>query len=363
VTLGVTTPRYHIIPRRRWTGLLPGIVGFLLLCSGNASAQSSTDKGTTITKVSTTSAQFLKLGVGARAIALGGSSVASVADLSAMYWNPAGLASIEGSSFQASYTQYIANIDYTVAAYGTQLAGLGTIAFSFTLMNSGDMEVRTVRQPEGTTDLFTVQSYAMQMSYGKYLTDRFSMGGSVKFIREQIWHSSAQSFAVDVGSQFRTPYNRLKIGASISNFGPNMRMNGRDILFSQDPDQQNQGNVDIVNARYETDSFPLPLVFRIGLTWEPVTNANYTIRFNTDASHPNDNSEYMNVGAEYDFRDLLALRGGYKNLFEQDGEQGLTFGGGLNVRLDRSSKVQIDYAYADFGRLQQTHWFTLGIDF
>lgn len=359
----MTAVSSHSIGRRLRRYSFPVLAGLLLCLPDAARGQDDSEKAPTITKVSTTAAQFLKLGVGARAIALGGSAVASVTDLSAMYWNPAGLANIEGSSFQAAYTQYIADIDYSFAGYGTRLGGLGTIAFSFTLMNSGDMEVRTVRRPEGTSEQFKVQSYALQMSYGRFLTDRFSIGGSVKFIREQIWHSSAQSVAIDVGSQFRTPYNRLKLGASISNFGANMRMNGRDILFSTDPDPQNQGNVEIVNSRYETDSYPLPLVFRVGLTWEAVSSDTHTIIFTTDASHPNDNSEYVNLGAEYDFNGLVALRGGYKNLFEEDGEQGLTLGGGLNVRIDRSLKVQIDYAYADFGRLEETHWFTVGLDF
>jgi hypothetical protein len=358
----VTALRFHTVPQRLRLYLLP-LAACIVFALPVVSLAQQSDKAPTITKVSTTAAQFLKLGVGARAVALGGSAVASTNDLSAMYWNAAGLANIHGSSFQANYTQYIANIDYSFAAYGTQLGGLGTVAFSMMLMNSGDMEVRTVRRPEGTSEKFTAQSYALQMSFGRFLTDRFSIGGSVKFIREQIWHSSAQAFGFDIGSQFRTPYNRLMLGASISNFGPNMRMNGRDILFSTDPDPQNQGNVEIVNSRYETDSFPLPLVFRVGLTWEAVTNDTHTILLTTDAAHPNDNSEYVNLGAEYDFRGLFALRGGYKNLFEVDGEQGLTFGAGLNIRIDRTLKAQFDYAYADFGRLEQTHWFTVGLDF
>lgn len=331
--------------------------------SNFAVAQDSSDEAPTITKVSTTSAQFLKIGVGARAVALGGAYVASANDLSSMFWNPAGLAHVTGGSFQASYTEYVADIDYSFVAYSTQLGGLGTVGFSFTSMNSGEMDVRTVGDPEGTGEQFNVQSYAFQVTFGRFLTDRFSIGGSMKFIREQIWHSSAQSIAMDVGSQFRTPYDRLMLGASISNFGGNMRIDGRDILFSEDPDLQRQGNVEIVNARFDTDSFPLPLIFRVGLTWEAVTTGNHTILISTDAAHPNDNSEYLNVGGEYDFRGLFALRAGYKNLFEEDGEQGVTFGAGLNLRMDRALRVQIDYAYADFGRLEETHWFTVGLSF
>jgi opacity protein-like surface antigen len=111
------------------------------------------------------------------------------------------------------------------------------------------------------------------------------------------------------------------------------------------------------------DAHPLPLIFRIGLAWDAVALQDHSIVLMTDAAHPNDNSEYMNVGAEYSFRDLIALRAGYRNLFEIDGEQGLTFGAGLNLRLDRSLRIRFDYAYADFGRLNETHWLTLDLSF
>ena len=111
------------------------------------------------------------------------------------------------------------------------------------------------------------------------------------------------------------------------------------------------------------DQSSLPLLFRVGLAWDAVASADHTITFLTDAAHPNDNSEYVNVGGEYVFRDLISLRVGYKNLFEVDGEQGLTFGGGLNVRIDRSLRFIADYAYADFGRLDATHWFSVQLGF
>jgi hypothetical protein len=107
----------------------------------------------------------------------------------------------------------------------------------------------------------------------------------------------------------------------------------------------------------------MPLMFRIGLSWDAISTSNHRIRVLTDASHPNDNSEYVNLGAEYSFRDLIAFRGGYKNLFEEDGEQGLTFGAGINVRLDKALRARFDYAYADFGRLESTHWFTVDLQF
>lgn len=317
----------------------------------------------TITKVGTTSAQFLKLGVGARAISLGGAFVAEASDLSALYWNPAGLARLNGSALQLSHTQYLADIAYNYAAFGIELGNMGTIAASMLLLDSGDMSVRTTDQPEGTGELFKKQDYAFQLSYSRPLTDRFSVGTTVKYIREQIWHSHASGTAFDIGVLFTTPYQNLRLGASMSNFGPKMQMTGRDIIFSSDPSPDQEGNVEIVNSEYKMDEFALPLMFRVGLAWDAVSTSDYRIVILGDAAHPNDNSEYINTGAEVNFRDLLYIRGGFRNAFETDGEQGLTFGGGLNIRIDRSIRAQIDYAYADFGRLEQTHWYTFNLQF
>lgn len=317
----------------------------------------------TISKVGTTSAQFLKIGVGARAIALGGAFVAEANDLSALYWNPAGLARIQGSEVLMAYTQYLADINYNFAGFGTSLGNLGTISASLIYLDSGEMDVRTTDQPEGTGERFKVQDMALQLSFARALTDRFSIGTTVKYIREQVWHSAASAFAFDIGVLFTTPYDRLRLGANMANFGPKMQMSGRDIIFSQDPGQSQEGNVEIVNAEFLMDAHPLPLLFRVGLAWDAVDLGDHRLVVLSDAAHPNDNSEYINVGAEYSFRGLIAFRGGYRNLFELDGEQGLTLGAGLDLRLDRSMRVRFDYAYADFGRLEQTHWYTLNLSF
>lgn len=330
--------------------------------AGEANAQDS-GPDRKITKVGTTSAQFLKLGVGARAIAMGGSYAADASDLSALYWNPAGLSQLRGASVQLAYTEYLVDVTYNYAAFGVNLGASGTLAASIILLDSGDMKVRTTEQPDGTGELFDVQDMALQLSYGRALTDRFSIGSTVKYIRESVWHSAASAFAVDFGVLFTTPYQPLKLGASISNFGPKMQMSGRDIIFSTDPDPENSGGVEVVNSEFLTDKFDLPLLFRIGLSWDAFDTNNHRFRIVTDASHPNDNSEYVNLGAEYTFRNLISFRGGYRNLLEEDGEKGLTLGAGLNFRIDRSLRARFDYAYADFGRLETTHWFTVDLQF
>lgn len=343
--------------------LLPSILCLLLVLPSSAQSLKDGGETETITKVGTTAAQFLKIGVGARAVGMGGSFVAEANDLSALYWNPAGLSKIRGGAVQFSTTQYLADISYSYAAVGFNLGGMGTMAASLLYLDSGDMEVRTVNEPGGTGEKFSKQDMALQVSYARSLTDRFSIGTTVKYIREKIWHSTASATAFDIGILFTTPYEDLRLGASMSNFGPKMQMTGRDIIFAIDPTVNQEGTVEIVNSEYLLDSYPLPLMFRVGLAWDAIDTADHRVVLTTDAAHPNDNSEYVNTGAEYSFRDLLALRAGYRNAFEKDGEQGLTWGAGLNFRIDRSTHASFDYAYADFGRLEQTHWYSFNLMF
>lgn len=340
-------------------------VALCCVLAGTVHAQSFGDappRGT-ITKAGTTAGQFLKIGVGARAIALGSTFAAEANDLSALYWNPGGLARMPGSQAQLAFTEYAADISYGYTAVGLNLGNMGTMAVSLLSLNSGDMMVRTTDQPEGTGEQFNVQNLALQLSYARALTDRFSIGATGKYIREQIWHSSANAFAFDVGLLYTTPYDRLRLGAAMTNFGPKMRMSGRDIIFSTDPTPDQSGNVEIVNAEYLMDAYALPLLFRLGVAFDAVRTPDHRLVLLTDAAHPSDNYQYLNVGSEYRFRDLIALRGGYRNLFSEETEHSYTLGGGLNVRVSPTLRVQVDYAYAPLGRLGDTHWYTLNLGF
>ena len=342
---------------------LGAILMFAAATGARAQTYGDAPQRGTITKVGTSAAQLLKLGVGARAIGLGSAFVAEASDLSALYWNPSGLAVQTGAQAQLAYTQYFADITYSYAAFGTNLGNLGTVAVSVLGVDSGEMMVRTPDEPEGTGEQFSAQSLALQLSYARSLTDRFAIGTTAKYVREQIWHSSASAIAFDIGLLYTTPFDRLRLGASMSNFGPKMQMDGRDILFSTDPGVDEEGNVEIVNALYKMDEYAMPLLFRLGVAFDAVRTSDHHVVLLTDAAHPYDNREFLNVGAEYRFRDLISLRTGYRNLFDPDSEQDLTWGGGLNLRLSRSLRTQFDYAYAAFGRLGATHWYTFNLAF
>ncbi len=344
-------------------------LGFLVVGSTAVWAQKGTtpvtvpDTGGNLTKVGSTAAQFLKIGVGARPVAMGNGFVALADDINAMYWNPAGLARLDRNEAVFTHTDWLAGTNFDYAAFVIQMGNFGAIGASITSLSMGDMIVRTVDQPDGTGQLFTASDLAISVSYSRMLTDRFSIGFNAKYINQKIWNSSANSVALDVGVLFVTPFWGTRFGASVSNFGGDMKLSGRDILINNYDPYPNIGNVDRVNVDYDVDSYSLPLSFRVGLSRDFRQGEFSRFTFAVDAVHPNDNTEYLNSGLEYSVRDMIFLRAGYSALFLDDSEQGLTLGAGLRYDLMGAVTLRLDYAYADFGRLQNAQRFTASLAF
>ena len=245
------------------------------------------------------------------------------------------------------------------------LSDFGTLGLSFTSLSMADMKVRTVEQPEGTGEFFSAGDIAVGLSYARTLTDRFLIGLTVKYIEQSIWHMSASAFAFDVGSIFRTDlFGGMTIGAAISNFGTPMRLKGRDTRYFIRVDETKQGSNERIPANIELDSWDLPLYFQIGVSTYALKTDNYRITVALDAIVPNNDYQSLNAGAEFSFLDFLFLRGGYNSLLLQDAEGGLSFGVGVNSKMFLSTAVvKFDYAFRDFGRLQNVHSFSLGIKF
>lgn len=328
----------------------------MFVCSQFLSSQS-----TTITKTGTTAASFLKIGVGARSIAMGGAFTAVANDISAIYWNPSGLAQLKSGEAAFHHVDWFADIDYDMAAAAIIIDGFGTFGASFTTMNVGEIEVTTTNTPEGTGEKFTAGGTLINLSFARSLTDKFSIGGNAKYIRESIWNMSAQTVAIDIGTMYAAPiFNGIILGASISNFGSKMRLEGRDnlVLIRSGSNEDN-----IVNGTYELDSYDLPLLFRVGIATDAINDDNTRITLAVDAVHPNDNTEYVNSGLEYSWANIVSLRGGWKSAYERGGEQGLTLGGGIQYTLTEPVNFIFDYAYQDFGRLKAVHYFSFGLKF
>jgi len=315
-----------------------------------------------ITKSGTTAAPFLKIGIGPRAVAMGSAFTAMADDFTAAYWNPAGLANNNSNDAYFNHVDWMADISIDYAGFSSNIEGIGTIGAFVTVLNSIEgMMVRTVENPEGTGEKFDAGAMSVGISFGRYLTDNFSIGFNAKYIREHIWHESAVGFALDVGVLYKINIlNEFRLGASISNFGTKMKMEGRDIL---EIFRVGEGDANLINSTTEMGKWDLPLLFRVGVAADLVKNDDMRFTAAVDAVHPNDHTEYINTGFEYSWNELIFVRGGYNSLFERDGVKGLTVGLGLNYRIASSMKVLLDYAYEDFGRLTEVHYFSFGVKF
>ncbi|RMF58289.1 MAG: hypothetical protein D6748_09110 [Calditrichaeota bacterium] len=315
-----------------------------------------------VTKVGTTAAPFLTIGVGARAIGMGGAYVSVANDATAMFWNVSGLAQLTGPEIIFNHSEWLEQINFDYAGVVAPMGSFGTVGVSFTSLSMGEFEQTTEDNPEGTGIRFSAGSFAVGVSYARKLTDRFMIGFTGKFVREYIWNSSAVGGALDVGTLFVTPFQGIRLGMSISNFGTKMQITGDDLLTQIDPDPLISGNNDRINAYLQTDQFDMPLLFRVGLSMDVINTEENLLTLSVDALHPNDNAESMNIGGEYMFQDLFALRAGYRSLFLEDSEEGFTAGVGLKAKVSGFS-VLIDYAYEDFGRLNNIQKFTLRMAF
>lgn len=336
----------------------------IIICATLSFAYTQLNNSQTISKTGTTSAQFLKIGSDARGSSMGNAFTAMNGGISSMYWNPAGLTSITNIESIFVNSNWLAGINYNYTAIALSLNRSGVIGFSMTSLTTPDDLVRTVDKPNGTGEYFNANDLALNLSYAKKLTSNFSIGGNIKYIRQNIWHASASAIAADLGALFITPFNNIRLGASLSNYGGDMQMKGRDQKFSIDPDPVNEGNVEFVNAIYETDKFPLPLIFRVGLAGELFSNNKNRLSFAIDALHPNDNLEWINIGAEYSLSETFFLRSGYTTLFRQDTEEGLTIGSGFKYRIGRSStQLMLDYSYASFSHLKNVQRLSIGVQF
>lgn len=315
-----------------------------------------------VTKVGTTAAPFLTISVGARPMGMGGAFVAVANDASAMFWNVSGIAQLTRPEIIFNHSEWLADINFDYAGLIAPLGSFGTFGLSVTALTMAEMEQTNELFPEGSGVRFSVSSYAFALSFGKRLTDKFMIGFTGKYVRENIWNSTATGLALDMGTLFETPFKGLRLGMSVSNFGTKMQMTGDDLLIQVDPDPDISGNNETINAYFQTDKFDLPLLFRVGLSMELLQTEANRLTLALDALHPNDNSESVNLGGEYAFKEFFFIRGGYRSLFLEDSEEGFTIGGGINYKIT-GLNFKVDYAYEDFGRLDNIQKFTLGLTF
>jgi len=318
-----------------------------------------------VSKTGTTAANFLEIGVGANALGIGGAFVSVANDASTLYWNAGGVANLNQYEAIIVHTDWIASTNFDYVGFVVPVGNFGNFGFSFTTLSMEDMKVRTIELPEGTGEYFSASDVSFAITYSRKLTERFSIGFTAKYIEQNIWHMKASAFAIDVGTLFKTDlFGGMTIGASMSNFGTQMKLQGRDARYFIRVDDSKLGSNDRIPTNIELDTWDLPLIFQIGVSTNIINSENYKFLVAADAIVPNNDYQSMNIGAEFSFLDYIIFRGGYNSLFLQDGEGGLSLGVGVNSKMLFSvATVNFDYAFRDFGRLQNIHTFSVGIRF
>lgn len=313
-------------------------------------------------KTGTTFGQFLLIEPSARLAGMGNAGAAVSGGLEAAWYNPAAIGLLERRELAFTHSAWVADITYDYAAGALPMGRWGSAWASVTALNSGDIEVRTVTQPLGTGERYSVSNVALALGYGKEITDRFSAGGQVTWLQETIWHSSASTFTLGVGTLYRVSPNGLSIGASLQNFGTDAAYAGRDLRILVDENPDTNGDNSTLPGERLTDPFSVPVRFRVGLGMPVRTGPDTRMRFAVEAQHPSDNTESVSLGLEWAWKEVLALRGGWQDLFQQDSEVGPTFGAGLGGRFD-VARYHVDYGWAHHGRLGATHRFGMGVSF
>jgi len=326
-------------------------------------------------RIGTTAANFLEIGVGSAGSAMGDAYVSIANDLSSAYWNPAGLAYIQGNEAMFAYQPWIVDINAIFTGVAVNLPGYGTLAGTMTYYNYGDMKVTTLRDQNGTGEIFSANEYSATVSFARRLVPWFAFGATFKYISSQIWHMSASAFAVDLGVILNTHFfsmtgnkaDGLKIGMSISNYGTRMQYDGIDIISYIDIDPDAAGNYEWVPGQFRLSEWELPLIFRIGTSVKPLVSRYHKLTLSADALHPNNNMESVNSGAEYELiipgSGSFFLRGGYKAKFMARSEYGLTWGVGMKLNFLGNNSLRVDYAFRSIGMLGNAHAYTIGFRF
>lgn len=310
-------------------------------------------------KLAQTGLKFLSVSMDPRSAALGDAVTSVTSKSTAMLYNPSVMGEMNGTAdFSFGSTRWIADINYI---YGTGAVSLfdgdfGVLGVSLVAVDYGEF-IGTIVAPNDNGYLevgtFKPTSMAVGVGYANQLSEKFSVGGNVKYVRQSIGtavtgydaggnrvveDNSVNAIAFDFGILYHTGFKSLNFGMSVRNFSTELK--------------------------YKDEKFQLPLTFKIGLSMNALDLLNidqnmHSFLISVDASHPRDYSEQISVGAEYLFMNTLAIRGGFTSPTD---EQKFTAGVGLKQSITGIT-LGVDYSYTPFGIFDNVHRFSVNIAF
>lgn len=326
-------------------------------------------------RIGTAAAQELRIPIGSRGTALGGSMLAYVKGAEALQWNPSGL--VFGTHKREavfSYLDYIADMNVNYFAITTRLRDDISVGISARTLAVGDIIVTTEESPEGTGEILSPRFSCVTFTYSQLLTDRVAFGTTIKYIHEAIKREVANGLAFDFGFQYKTALKGLTLGIAMRNFGPDLRFDGPDldrVVKLQDAIPEADPQAGSRTFRTSLAAAELPTSIEIGFSYTLFQNALYKADFSAAFRNNNLATDEYQGGVEYSIKQILQLRGGYvasptgdvlPNGFEKKYILGPSFGFGLNVPMGNMA-FQLDYAYGRTEFFQDNHWLTVGLGF
>ncbi len=279
-------------------------------------------------KVGTTAFAFLKIGVGARAVGLGGAYVSQATDATAPYWNPAGIGFLRGPVAGASHALWPVDVQYTFVAWAQPWRQGSAWGLFVGYLGTDPMRVTDEYHPEGTGEYFRYGDYLAGLNYALRISDRFSFGVNLKVLGEDLYVTRTFGVALDLGTLYDVGYRGIQVGVALSNIGPDVR--------PQD------------GSMYQ--AFALPVVYRMGVSGY----ATRSLLLALQLEKPSDFMETFRLGAEYTVAHKLFLRAGYQLNGRGPGREtlpsGLSLGFGVRVSVG-GHQIAFDYARTGMGYL------------
>ena len=338
------------------------LIGYLLIIALFASSSIFASGGS---RNGTAGAAQLLIPVGARGVAMSGSSLVGSSGIEALYWNPANLARGESNTnVLFSHMNYIADMSVEYGAVSTNIEGFGAIAFSLKSLNVGSIPITTVQYPDGTGATFSPSFMTVGFTYARLLSDRIAVGVTANLITEKMDLVSATGFGFNVGISYKNLGNveGLNFAVVLKNLGPSMKYEGSGLnvlALGQDLSRPTQ------YYKIDAASFELPSTLELGLGYSYNINAKNSLMFNGVFQNSNFYGDEYKVGMEYGFNNTFFVRGGYDFIPELSKEAniyGLTAGFGLNYNLS-GVDLKLDYAYRSVKFFDANHVFTVTFGF
>jgi hypothetical protein len=306
-------------------------------------------------KVGTTSMQFLKVMPTARGTAMGEAYTTLATGAEAVFWNPGGVAILHRPEFSLTYIDWIFDTRQGALSSALSLGDWGAVGLQLQYVDYGVFDEALANPARLTGQQFHPFTYLIGLTYARKLTDRFSAGLTAKFAHESLFsensvvRTSADGLSeavntytngvlFDFGLVYDTGYRSLKIAASIQNFGASLK--------------------------YARESSPAPMLFRLGIGGDLIgadgllgAREDHRVSAAFDLFQPNDYTQQVHAGLEYEYAGTFAVRAGYK--FNYDFE-GFTIGAGFRQEI-ADLLLSFDYSFGSLGTyLGKVHRISLG---